>query len=456
MDEAQKFLADRLLSQERPITYRELSRALDLHVNTAKGLLYEFHERQNALRAGSVHATYLLAGVKASKAPQEDADVGLSSSAPEPPTEPLPIQTVALVGENRLKDLLREFSEVTSIHIYSLAISQIKDVAILAEIANSLPEASKDESSPDPSKYGAIPNPLVRRRRDPRGRPAPKPAGSAPKPAGSAPKPAQQGKAPQAEKSQVVKTEKKESKDADLLRRSSSASTSKLSQGKKPSEKSQPVKSEKQSPAEAPSKASAPAPKRSSSGNIMQSFAKAAAKPPRQPKKAKEEAEAATMSDDGEADDSDILPPSKRKCGADVDAATKSRKDRADELKRMMEEDDDDDDDEQDAKESQADQDEEMQDVAATDPKKEQSPAEEVTSNSNGRRRGRRRVMKKKRILDEQGYMVTIQEAGWESFSEEDVAPAPAVVKKGPEKGKKGGAGAKGRGGNIMAFFSKK
>ncbi|KAF4584214.1 DNA polymerase subunit Cdc27 [Ophiocordyceps camponoti-floridani] len=449
MDEAQKFLADRLLSQERPITYRELSRALNLHVNIAKGLLFEFYERQNALRAGSIYATYLLAGVKASKAPQGDADVGLSSSAPEPPTEPLPIKTVALVGENRLQDLLREFSEVTSIHIYSLAVSRIKDVAILAEIANSLPEASKDEESSETSKYGAIPNPLVRRRRDPRGKPAPKPVGNASKPA-------LQGKASQVEKGQVVKTEKNDSKDADLLRRSSSASTSKLSQGKKPTEKSQPMKSEKLSPAETPAKASAPAPapKRSSSGSIMQSFAKAAAKPPRQPKKVKQEEAPATMSDDGEADDSDILPPSKRKCGADTDAATRSRKDRADELKRMMEEDDEDD--EQDVKESQADQDEEMQDVADTEPKKDQSPAEEVTSSSNGRRRGRRRVMKKKRILDDEGYMVTIQEAGWESFSEEDVAPAPAVVNKGPEKGKKGGAGAKGRGGNIMAFFSKK
>ncbi|PFH59113.1 hypothetical protein XA68_12779 [Ophiocordyceps unilateralis] len=463
MDEPKKFLADRLLSQERPITYRELSRALNVHVNIAKGLLYDFHKCQNALRADSIHATYLLAGIKSLKAPQDDAHDELSSSAPENLSEPPVTKTVALVGEDRLEDRLREYREVTSIHIYSLAASRLKDVALLADIANSVSEASKNEGSSDSSKYGAIPNPLVRRRRDPRGR-------GAPTPVGGTSKPVQLGKARPTEKGQGVKAEQQELKDA-AKRNNSSTGTSKLTQGKaSQAEKSQAIKAEKQGSAEPSAPAPAPAPKRSIGGSIMQSFAKAASKPRSQSTKpAKEVEAAAALSDDGEADDSDVLPPSSNgKSSADIEAAMKSRKVRQDELKRMMEEDDDDD--ELEAKErSQADEDEEMEDVAEPEPEPQaeqgkESPAEEVASTGNGRRRGRRRVMKKKRMLDEHGYMVTVQEAGWESFSEEDCASQPPAKKPAPSsstpsatsgaKGKKP-AGKAGRG-NIMSFFSKK
>jgi len=61
--------------------------------------------------------------------------------------------------------------------------------------------------------------------------------------------------------------------------------------------------------------------------------------------------------------------------------------------------------------------------------------------------------MKKKTIKDEEGYLVTIQEPMWESFSEDEPVPPP---KKKPAisipaaKGKKTGQG------NIKSFFSKK
>lgn len=72
-----------------------------------------------------------------------------------------------------------------------------------------------------------------------------------------------------------------------------------------------------------------------------------------------------------------------------------------------------------------------------------------------GRRRGRRRVMKKKQVKDEDGYLVTREEAVWESFSEEE--PEPKKVKPAPKaastaKGKK--AGGKGQG-SIASFFKK-
>ncbi|RFN40865.1 DNA polymerase delta subunit 3 [Fusarium flagelliforme] len=68
--------------------------------------------------------------------------------------------------------------------------------------------------------------------------------------------------------------------------------------------------------------------------------------------------------------------------------------------------------------------------------------------------------MKKKRILDDQGYMVTIQEPGWESFSEDEApppakktAPAPTPSSSTGSKAKK--PAPKGQG-NIMSFFAKK
>jgi DNA polymerase delta subunit 3 len=86
--------------------------------------------------------------------------------------------------------------------------------------------------------------------------------------------------------------------------------------------------------------------------------------------------------------------------------------------------------------------------------------------------------MQKKRILDDQGYMgectpsnakkgnqlttaVTIQEAGWESFSE-DEAPPPAKKQTPSSTPASSGAKAKkpagkgGQQGNIMSFFGKK
>ena len=75
--------------------------------------------------------------------------------------------------------------------------------------------------------------------------------------------------------------------------------------------------------------------------------------------------------------------------------------------------------------------------------------------------------MKKRTVKDEEGYLVTKEEAAWESFSEEE--PAAKKVKsavnagaaaQAPGAAKKGGAAAGGMAkkgqGNIMSFFGKK
>ena len=67
-------------------------------------MLYDFYKYQNALRAESVHATYLVYGVK-DPVPQPDVDVEMDSSQPEALTEKVPTLTMTLVSDDKLKGL---------------------------------------------------------------------------------------------------------------------------------------------------------------------------------------------------------------------------------------------------------------------------------------------------------------------------------------------------------------
>lgn len=64
-------------------------------------MLYDFHKYQNAQKANSVHATYLLFGTKASQA---DGDVEMTSSMPEhePLSETVPTTALTLAREENL------------------------------------------------------------------------------------------------------------------------------------------------------------------------------------------------------------------------------------------------------------------------------------------------------------------------------------------------------------------
>lgn len=75
---------------------------------------------------------------------------------------------------------------------------------------------------------------------------------------------------------------------------------------------------------------------------------------------------------------------------------------------------------------------------------------------ANGRRKGRRRVMKKKTTKDAEGYLVTREEAVWESFSEEEKGlPSTKEKLESVAPKQKKGSGKPGQG-NIMSFFGKR
>ncbi|KAI6782724.1 uncharacterized protein J7T54_000867 [Emericellopsis cladophorae] len=437
MEEYKKHLADRLLSEEKPITYRLLSRALNVHVNTAKEMLYEYHKYQNAQKADSIHATYLVYGVKNREISQEDGDVDMSSSMPDQDETPdvVHTNTLTLVREEDLTEILAAYESVSSLHVYSLAPHPQRDLAMLSDAAKSLAAYTIKEQdvSVAAKKFGTILNPHVRRR-DRAARPKVAAAAETklPKPASSAIKPAT---APVEDKI------KAEPKPTGKSKRDVSAPSSKDS-----------------TPVPGPKPAAL---KRGGSGGIMQSFAKAASQPKRLKVQPKEE-DHTTMSDDGEADDDDIAAERPLK---ESESARTSRKEREEKLRQMMEEDDDDDDAdaEKDEHEYGNADDEAMEDApapkseATKEPKNEEI-SEVVSSTGDGRRRGKRKVMKKKRILDDQGYM----EPGWESFSEDEApapakkaTPAPTPTASAAAKSKKP-SGKGGAQGNLMSFFSKK
>ncbi|KAK0388762.1 hypothetical protein NLU13_5005 [Sarocladium strictum] len=434
MEEHRKFLADRLLSDEQPITYRLLSRALDVHVNTAKEMLYDFLQYQNGVKENSIHATYLLYGQKKTQETQTDGDVDMGSSQPEhdDATEDVVTDTLTLVAEESLKAILDEYEKITSINVYSLAPHPQKDLSLLSDLSRSVAEyATKEDPIEAARKYGSITNPKVRRR-DRSGKPKLAAPSTSSKPVKT--------EAPSAKTAKAEPTPAAKSTQATKIKQEAAESSSKDS-----------------TPTSSANKPSAPSLKRGSSGGIMQSFAKAANKPKTAPKKKPEEDTA--MSDDGEADEAD-LPATKKKTKEEAESLRKAKKEREEQLKKMMEEDDEEEEDD-DEKE-----DEEMEDAPEPEPEpapveeKKPEPAEVVASSGDGRRRGKRRVTKKKRILDDQGYMVTINEEGWESFSEEDKPPPAKKQTPNPTPASSGAKAKKTAGktgqGNIMSFFGKK
>lgn len=139
------YLAAGILSDGRVITYRLLSRALKVHVNTAKEMIFEFHRVQNGKKPESIHATYLLSGTKRKVEPtvkhrnqlEADGDSHMQSSpymsSSMPETEPEEskeehVQSIVLAREEHLEEVRQKFEKISSIHIYSLEPHPLKVV----------------------------------------------------------------------------------------------------------------------------------------------------------------------------------------------------------------------------------------------------------------------------------------------------------------------------------------
>jgi DNA polymerase delta subunit 3 len=219
--------------------------------------------------------------------------------------------------------------------------------------------------------------------------------------------------------------------------------------------------------------------------DIFKSFAKARPKP----KDEKKDADASTNGDspaqsgpedvkmtdadeEGESEDEALFldtntrKPAKKRTSEEGDLK-KDKEERAAKLRKMM---DSDDESEQilaktNVKKEDADEEAEDADVAWSESdsekpkalKQDKTHVKEELEAEPTRRRGRRKVMKKRTMKDEEGYLVTKEEAVWESFSEDEPAsqPKPKARSQAKSSGKASGKAA-GKGGNIMSFFGKK
>jgi DNA polymerase delta subunit 3 len=366
-------------------------------------MLFDFHQKQNAKKPGSVHATYLVTGTRTPPKPQQhvnadtqDGDDAVMQSSPPIPNssapqaseedaEPTPVRSVLLVKEEHLDQAKATFEQITGIHVYSLAAGGLSDLNSLTECNRKI---AVECASEDPlqvwKQYGTIQNPNVKRRTQKRPPPPPSTSVAKEAPAPAKAKPA----APTLEKQATKASNESEPNSA----------------------RATPIP-EKNTDATKKKTATKPATLKRDASSIFKSFAKGANKPkqpastessaapsPAPAPAAAEDESMGGMSDDdidNAADDEEI----------EVDAGTgRSKKDREADLKAMMDVDD-----------------EEMEDVAdeASDnaidaPKYEekeeskestQEEPKETMTVENGRRRGRRRIMKKKTVKDDEGYL---------------------------------------------------
>ncbi|ORY09654.1 DNA polymerase subunit Cdc27 [Clohesyomyces aquaticus] len=441
-DTYKEYLAANVIADGKPVTYRVLSRALKVNVNIAKQMLYDFHQKQNAKKTNTVHATYILTGKK--RAPEkangihthdgEDSFMHSSpymNSMPEPeePTEEPPTHTsIVLVREEELEKTKSEFESITSMHIYSLEPGPLENLNLLS-ICNQ--DILKDCAGEEPldrwKTYGSIHNPYIKRRT----------AKFAPAPAPGASKTAPKA----ASKPPVTAAAKEEQAKPASRRGSMSEDNSSRQPTPQPSSSSGTLKKS----------GSKPNLKRDTS-DIFKSFAKAKAKP-KEAAKSKESTPApipdermqGMSEDEGDDDEGPQIKFDAEKQAA----ARKLRAEKEEALRKMMEDDDD----------------EDMPDAPPAEEKESQdSPIDEVPSAApaetasvtvqGGRRRGRRQVTKKKTVKDEEGYLVTKEEVVWESFSEDEpeTKRPKQLPAKSTAKGKKGGKQSQG---NIANFFKK-
>ncbi|KAJ5760552.1 hypothetical protein N7520_007708 [Penicillium odoratum] len=421
------FLAENVLNERRTVTYRSLSRALKVHANRAKQVLYEFHRNENAKKPQSVHATYVISGVQNSEPAtanghaNEDEDEVMQSSPympssmpnQEPRSDSMRITSIILAREEDLDDAKATFNSISTIHVYSVQSTVLQDLNVLTDVAREVATANvQDDPLECGKQWGMIQNRHVKRRTGTR--PPPPPA--APKASAPAPKIKPEQTVPAKRPLQSETSVKSEAKTEDSKPQPSSANDVQSS-----------------------AKSTASAPKREK-GNLFSSFAKA--KPKKSPAPA---APAPSATPDGESGQSrpkdvgsqftvvlddasdeeqeELFPDTGGKSEKSAAEARQTKKEREEKLKQMMETDD-------------ADGlftfisritvhfadnsiDEEMPDAdgeSEPEPEREQTPVDpplpskpmelkEEASVQGGRRRGKRQVMKKRTVKDEEGYL---------------------------------------------------
>ncbi|OJD26007.1 hypothetical protein ACJ73_02624 [Blastomyces percursus] len=446
-----RYLAEKVLNEQEIVTYRSLSRALKVHSNLAKQMLYEFHRVENSKKPQSVNATYLITGTQAPtehalKGRVKDGDDEIMQSSPfssshvaqqedNDENDDIPMTTITLVREEDLSEAKSLHQTIFSIFMYSVEPTRLQDLNVLSDIGHDILQPPPEDPLEHGKQYGMILNRNVKRRSGlPPAPPPPVTIGTVKKP-----KPAKTDETPKTTK--VEETPQPQAK-SQAPEASSTASSRPSSRG----------------PGQGAT-ADKPSSLKRNTSNIFKAFAKSKPKvkkdtPERSSGPEVESAEPSgpedvPLDDSSEEEREDLFLDTGTRSSNSIREA---RKEREEKLRKMME-------------------DEEMTDApgpltteepefAETSPPEEapKPESEEETSAPKRRRRGRRQVMKKKTMKDAEGYLVTKEEPVWESFSEDEAPPLakrkPAVSITPKPSGNKGTQ--KTGQGNIMSFFGRK
>ncbi|KAL9622218.1 MAG: hypothetical protein Q9160_003401 [Pyrenula sp. 1 TL-2023] len=463
--------------------------AADFKSFLATAIISDQRTCENAKKAGSVHATYLVSGVRkptealssASTQNETNGDMDVDGDVPpsSPPmsssmpaasqeqngyTEEVPVFSITLVreedlegkqGEQRVpctyltgKQGVKQFYQsISSIHIYSLEPAPLQDLNVLTSCSQELFDQHfvKEDPMEYNGKYGVIQNKSVKRRTNRRPPPPPAPtatlAAASKAPPKSATTPSQQSKSQPNSKPELKRTESQESQ-------SRASSKGKPDTKPLPSTKSSTLKRD--------------------TSDLFKSFAKGSQKPKAEARPSPSASSAASpsnsredtpmkdapSSDDEGSEDPNLFAANninnKSKTKRPSDTA---RQDREAKLRKMM--------DDAEAEEP----DSPMPDAnastqstkpstakpkppnsrsrtpsnassasaaewSASDREDNTSQQKEIPQAAPKRRRTRRQIMKKKTTKDADGYLVTTEEPVWESFSEDEPAPSQKLKQK--------------------------
>ncbi|KAI6247549.1 hypothetical protein HI914_04111 [Erysiphe necator] len=471
MSDYKNYLAASILTEQKIVTYRLLSRALKVHVNTAKEMLFDFHQKQNAKNPGTIHATYLIIGTRQDKDILENSDRadhgtfedGFIQSSPYTCSPPsisddsvnVQVKTITLVRETDLENIRSKYEHIDSIHIYSLGPYSVKDLQILSETTQRLNQLCSGEDPTEfHSLYGTIQNKNLKLRVE--RRPGITIQSSTTKKNSSTQKVSDDKKVSFIEKSIDSKSAQLHTEATPGAGKNKSIATVAVNPPENATVDDSTVKTSNNVKVQKRAKSS-----------IFSAFAKTGSEQNNQNKNKNNEGRHPTteknvpkISEDhlmkDVFDDEEIhsLLPSSIK---DSRNSQKSIKEREQELKKMMEDDDDECGDE-----------EKKTIISSKSHEKDTTILKEVSHEKNdkssmhngNKRRCRRKVVKKSTFKDEEGYLVTKEETAWESFSEDEpvvLLPKPTVKDQSTvsSKLKKGTVG-KSTQGNIMSFFGKK
>ncbi|EWC45382.1 hypothetical protein DRE_00781 [Drechslerella stenobrocha 248] len=457
------FLAARVLNENKLITYRLLSRELNIHVTKAKEYLTAFHESENRKRSGSCHATYVITGLPKPLIPvqpktDDDDDTYMEGDPAQVPTQggdegAATTTSVLLVTEEELEETKALFQEIRSIHIYSIEPGPLKDLLVIADASTELYSRFQDTDPVEKSKlYGTTLNKSVKRREG-AAPPPPLPASTKSStyvvPVKKAPV-AQDPAASTAAPPSTAKDTKKEAKDFFSSARAKKEDAPKSAQ----------------TPDAALPKSKVPL-KRGQS-DLMSSFSNAQPKKAKQPEKKKTPPpDFMDVDDDEPEEDEPVDEEAKTAEAAKQEEARKKRQRDQEDLEKMM------DDDEEDEPAPTKPINDPIASPASPDPVAESPsgdspvPAPSASESAPGRRKAKRKVTKKVRSKDENGYIITREVTEWEEYSEDDI-PVPskpaakpnafAAMKQaaGSQKAKKGSGEGVGKKVNIASFFQKK